>query len=153
MTERDTTFSAPSYLRGIPGADDFAEYDRTHPDIWAAFQRIAFNLVRHGQERYGAKAIFEVIRYNIAINGDDGDAFKCNNNFTSCYARKFIFENPHLSDFFELRKAPAIKDPPAKEPPPKDLQTHVSLPSQAGRILAGQRHKKTNTGSKQKMLF
>lgn len=144
MTTSDTTFSAPTWLPGIPGAEDFIAYDLAHPDIWAAFQRIAFNLVRHGKERYGAKAIFEVIRYDIAINCDDGDAFKCNNNFTSCYARKLMFENPYLSDFFEIRK---------QKTKPAEAVAQVSSISQAGRVLGTARHKKTKTKSSQGLLF
>ncbi len=90
-----------------------------------------------------------MIRYQIAVNGDDADAFKCNNNFTSCYARKFIFENPHLSDFFETRKSKKPAEAKAEAP----LQTIVSTATQAGRLLAGLRHKKTNTKTGQKYLF
>jgi len=78
------------------------KFDREHPVIWQEFKRIALRLIEKGVSRYGAKAIFEVIRYDMSIEG--GTDFKLNNNYTAYYARKFIEQFPFHAGFFELRK-------------------------------------------------
>jgi len=80
----------------------FADYDEAHPEVWSAFERIALDLIATGIRRYGAKAIFEVIRYYHTVNTNEND-FKVNNNFTADYARKFAEEHPEHKDFFSFR--------------------------------------------------
>jgi hypothetical protein len=84
---------------------EFDKYDNDNPHIWRAFERIALNLISNGRDHYSAKAIFEVIRYETAIRGND--EFKLNNDFTSGYARKFIAKYPQYKNFFELRERKA----------------------------------------------
>jgi hypothetical protein len=79
------------------------EYDRLNPDIWNLFVKYAFRIIRRGQEHYGAKAIFELIRYHSIVRGTG--TFKVNNNYTSYYARKFHKEYPMYDGFFETRRA------------------------------------------------
>jgi len=79
-------------------------YDAKHPEIWEQFKKITFDLIRRGTKHYGAKAIFEIIRYHRIIEYGD-DEFKCNNNYTAYYARKFMNIYPEHKGFFETRKA------------------------------------------------
>lgn len=82
---------------------NFERYDAANPAIWEQFERITNSLIAKGYKHHGAKAIFEIIRYQTAIVGGD-DEFKVNNNFTQCYARKFIAKYPEHKNFFEFRE-------------------------------------------------
>ena len=62
---------------------------------------MAIGLIRAGRQYYGAKAIFETMRYNSIIGGN-GD-FKINNNYVSRYARLFERMNPSHKGFFRKR--------------------------------------------------
>ena len=79
------------------------QYDKEHPDIWTEFERIALNLIDRSIKHYGAKAVFEIIRYWRTINKIEGEEFKCNNNYTAYYARKFAQKYPEYAGFFEIR--------------------------------------------------
>ena len=82
------------------------EYDRQNPDVWRLFVKYAMRIIRRGQGHYGAKAIFELIRYHTIVRGTG--TFKINNNYTSYYARKFHRVFPMYDGFFETRQA-AVK--------------------------------------------
>ena len=81
----------------------FVKFDRKYPDIYWLFKRFSFEAMKAGLKNYGAKAIFERIRWHkrVELNGSD---FKINNNYTSRYVRKLIFECPEFSEFFITRK-------------------------------------------------
>lgn len=88
---------------------NFEQYDLGHPEIWKQFREITLNLIRLGKKHYGAKAIFEIIRYHRFIEYGVGE-FKVNNNFTAYYARKFMRVFPEHNGFFETRKAKEGKE-------------------------------------------
>ncbi len=79
-------------------------FDEDNPSIWNQFNYMALNLIVKGVKHYGAKAIFEIIRYHRTAETNDSK-FKLNNNYTSYYARKFIRNHPEHKDFFETRKS------------------------------------------------
>jgi len=93
-----TLFDKPSTL------SDFERYDKEHPEIWKLFMDITFRLIRRGKRHYGAKAVFEIIRYHRIVQHNDSE-FKVNNNYTAYYARKFMQTFPEWDGFFETRKA------------------------------------------------
>ena len=69
----------------------FKKYHEENPQIYIEFKRLAFQMIILGYVRFGAKQIFEVIRWHTMVEGNDG--YKVNNNYTSDYAR--LFENDH----------------------------------------------------------
>jgi len=80
----------------------FEEYDKEHPHVFRLFKTFALSLKKRGLKHYGAKAIMERIRWQVAFEtGNDG--FKINNNFTSRYARKLEREMPEFKGFFRKR--------------------------------------------------
>lgn len=82
----------------------FAAYHEAHPDIYREFRQMAYRLHRAGIRHYGAKAIFEAMRYHRAVSGRDSDGFKLNNVYVSRYARLLADEDPRrFADFFEFR--------------------------------------------------
>jgi hypothetical protein len=80
---------------------EFLEYHKTNPHLYEAFKSVAFDAMNLGFQRYGAKGIFEIIRWKRAESGDG--EFKINNNFAPLFARLFVNEFPHHANFFQLR--------------------------------------------------
>lgn len=103
MTQAISYCDLPLFQKSLPHRKDFAEYDAANPQIWQAFERMALSLIAKGVKHWGAKAIFEVLRYQTAIEGNDG-FWKINNNFHAGYARKFVAKYPEHKGFFELRE-------------------------------------------------
>lgn len=84
--------------------NDAEQYDKDHSDIWIEFEKIALNLIDRGIKHYGAKAIFEIIRYWRTIKKIEDKDFKVNNNYTQYYAKKFMNKYPEYDGFFEIRE-------------------------------------------------
>lgn len=84
--------------------DQFIDYHRENPETFELFKRFAKDLVRAGRRHYGAKAIFERIRWTIEI--ERKGEFKCNNNFVAPMVRLLQFEEPQFAGFFETRTTP-----------------------------------------------
>lgn len=84
-------------------ASGFEEYDRQNPQVYAMFKRFAFEAIRAGRTRMGAKMIAERIRWETVVSGNDG--FKINNNIVAGLARRFAQDYPQYADRFETRKS------------------------------------------------
>ena len=93
-----------------------AEFDRfvaDNPEVYEKFRMIAVKLKAKGFTRWGAKAIWEVLRYELAVSTTANvKDYKLNNNYTSRMARKLMNEEPEdFGDFFELRKLKTDTEP------------------------------------------
>lgn len=100
-----------------------AECDRfiaENPQIWRQFRLLAVKLKAKGIDRWGAKAIWEVLRFELALKAQTtGEKFALNNNYTSRFARKLMEEEPEeFAGFFETRtlKGGDIQQPFASRP-------------------------------------
>jgi len=82
----------------------FPKYHTDNPQIYDAFKRVALQAIAKGYSHWGAKGVFEVIRWQTNVSASNDD-FKCNNNFTPCFARMFANEFPQHKDFFRLRES------------------------------------------------
>lgn len=82
----------------------FLQYHKENPEIFQLFQRFANELWGAGIRHYGAAAIFEKIRWHVAVERRSDD-FKLNNSMRSGYSRLLIFEDPKFSDFFKTRRS------------------------------------------------
>ena len=80
---------------------DFKKYDKENPAIWEAFVNLTKKTKSRGFDNYGAKGIFELIRWHTGAMGNDG--FKINNNFAPDYARKMMVNYPEFNGFFRVR--------------------------------------------------
>jgi hypothetical protein len=90
----------------LPHHEDFLRFHQQNPMVYDQLERLAFKLKVRGVERWGIKALWEVLRYELAIatNSQMGD-FKLNNNLTASYARLLMERNPEdLAGFFETRE-------------------------------------------------
>lgn len=86
---------------------NFNQYDKENPTIWPLFVHYSSMAKQKGFTSYGAKAIFEAIRFDTPPN--NGKPFKVNNNFTADYARKMESEFPEFKNFFEKRQLKALR--------------------------------------------
>lgn len=80
----------------------FKNFDQNHPEVYLYFKKFAKKAMTSGLKKYGAKAIFERIRWHFTIDVVSED-FKINNNYVSRYVRKLIDECPEFKSFFETR--------------------------------------------------
>lgn len=93
-------------IKGVKGESIQAKFERFHrqnPHVYRRLVEICLAMKRRGLRRWGAKAAYEICRFQ-GILSTSGDAFKLPNSYTSRYARKIMAEVPELADFFETRK-------------------------------------------------
>ncbi len=79
----------------------FKKYHAENPHVWDMFEKLtlkATTMMNH----YSANAIFEVVRWETAIGGND--QFKMNNNYRAYYVRMFEEKYPQHFGFFRKRK-------------------------------------------------
>lgn len=96
----------PDYTDCATIAERFERFHERNPQVYAALRQMALELRRRGHRQYGIKALFEVLRFNSAMQ-THGDTFKLNNNYTALYARLLMDQEPELDGFFELRRRTA----------------------------------------------
>lgn len=80
----------------------FEAFHRANPTVFQALRSLAQDMQRRGVSLYGMKGLFEVLRWEYALQ-TEGDEYKLNNVFTSRYARLLMQEVPALDGFFETR--------------------------------------------------
>ena len=92
---------------------EFIQFMRDNPTVYPKFRLLAVKLKAKGIDRWGAKAIWEVLRYELAVNTTNSvKDYKLNNNHVSRMARKLMNEEPEdFGDFFELRKLKTSAEP------------------------------------------
>jgi hypothetical protein len=89
----------------------FVAWHSRNPSVWRKFENKALALIAKGKQRWGAKAIFEVIRYERAEEeGGQFDDYAVNNNYPAYYARIFAAKYPQHSKFFEFRAVKGLKE-------------------------------------------
>lgn len=85
----------------------FEAFHKRNPQVYRALRDMALELRRRGHRQYGIKALFEVLRFNTAMQ-THGDTFKLNNNYTALYARLLMDNEPELEGFFETRQRTSV---------------------------------------------
>ena len=85
---------------------DFQRFHAENPHVYSHLERLAFKLRNRGVQRWGVKALWEVLRYELALNtAEPVSTYRLNNNFTAYYARLLMERNPEdLAGFFETRE-------------------------------------------------
>ena len=76
-------------------------YHKRNPHIYQAFERRAL-LIAGKRWRFGAQAIFETLRWESLVGGDE--EFKINNSYTAYYVRLFEHKHPEHKGFFVKRR-------------------------------------------------
>ena len=83
----------------------FRRFHRENPHVYERLKRLAFKLKVRGVDRWGMKALYEILRYEEAVATNSPAAlYRLNNNFTALYARMLMEREPDLEGFFEVRE-------------------------------------------------
>lgn len=82
------------------------EFHEANPHVYAHFERLALQAARRGRRRFGAKAIWEVMRWEMALSTTEEEP-RLNNNHVAYYVREFMRRNPRHASLFETRERTA----------------------------------------------
>jgi hypothetical protein len=85
-------------------AIQFETFHNEHPWVYRRLKDLALAIKQTGRDHYGMKALFEVLRFEHALETNKADGLKLNNNYTALYARKLGQEVPALEHFFKYRE-------------------------------------------------
>lgn len=88
-------------VRGQSLEAQFGAFHAANPQVYQALRALAISMRRRGVRRAGIGQLFEVLRWQYAIQ-TRGQDFKLNNNYRSFYAR-LLNRDPELHDMFETR--------------------------------------------------
>lgn len=93
----------PVMVKGETLQQRFEAFHRANPAVYASLKRLALDMRRRGVHRYGIGGLFELLRWQYAIQ-TQGDDYALNNNWRSRYARLLMEDVPELRDFFAVRE-------------------------------------------------
>ena len=86
---------------------EFQLFHRSNPKVYKLFKKFALDAKDWGRKHFGARFIWERMRWYIHIETKDSK-FKLNDHFPPFYARKLMRDVPAMRGFFELR--PSVAD-------------------------------------------
>lgn len=92
----------PTVAREATIQERFEAFHRANPQVYAALRGLALQMLGNGVRQYGIKGLFEILRWQFALQ-TKGEPFKLCNDYTSRYARLLVNLNPELDGFFEFR--------------------------------------------------
>lgn len=98
--------------------EEFLEFDRENPQVWDLFERFTFELVRAGAKKFGARMVWERMRWETRVRTSDTD-YRLNDHWVPHYARKFMAAYPQHDGLFETRSMGPKDDPEAPGMPPE----------------------------------
>ena len=84
---------------------DFSAWLNENWHCYVEFERRALLLRQRGVDHFGARCIWEAMRYQSAIKELSGE-FKLNDHRPPCLARLFMMMNERCAGFFETRISP-----------------------------------------------
>jgi hypothetical protein len=107
MTEQLAFGTAP-LIHAVPDTtltiqERFEQFHANNPWVYDALEALTADWLTRGHRRVGIKQMFEVVRWQYG-RATEGDAFKCNNDFTSRYARALLDAHPEWADAIETRE-------------------------------------------------
>ena len=88
--------------RPMTNADRFKIYHAENPKIYEIFKSYANMLIAIGVKNLSAYLIYERMRWESLVSGNDG--YKLNNNYRPYYARLYMQDHPRYEGYFELRQ-------------------------------------------------
>lgn len=81
--------------------EKFEQYHKDNKHVYEGFKRYAMQLINSGRTRLSSKLIYERLRWESALRGND--EYKLNNNYTAYHARMFMDELPQYDGYFSTR--------------------------------------------------
>ena len=103
MTQGSLHFEPPTK---DPLERAFLRFHSENPHIARLLAAKALKLRECGERRWGIGALFESLRYDLAVQ-TRGAAFKLNNNHRAFYVRLLEDRHPELQGFFSKRRSAA----------------------------------------------
>jgi hypothetical protein len=93
----------------------FERFITENPEVYRRFRLLAVKLKAKGITRWGAKSLWEVLRWELAVETNASvKEYRLNNNHVSRMARKLMAEEPEeFGGFFELRQLKGGEEHPA----------------------------------------
>lgn len=83
--------------------EKFELFHRENPHVYRTLVRLAREWVNQtGQRKIGIKSLYEVARWQLAIESSDPD-YRLNNSYTAYFARLIMLQEPDLDGVFDLR--------------------------------------------------
>jgi len=79
------------------------EFHEQNPKVERVLFKLAIDLKRRGYTSYGLPALWEVLRYNMALEVPGADC-KFPNGYKAYYARLLMLKYPRLSGFFRTHQ-------------------------------------------------
>lgn len=120
-TEYPTVDHPTDHVGPPPGQtieEAFEAFHAANPHVYRTLVAMAWEAKNRGVRKVGIGMMFEVLRWNHALQ-TGGDEFKLNNNFRSYYSRRIMLDDPRLEGIFETRmlhyRAPVEIDPPCDD--------------------------------------
>ena len=100
------------YPYDIPELEqEFLDFHAANPHIWVLFKAFTQKAQESGRKHYSGNAIFERIRWHMAVETVDDSGFKLNNNHKSYYVRMYQAAYPNRANFFRTRSLKVERDP------------------------------------------
>lgn len=93
----------PKVHREATIQERFEAFHKANLHVYAALRTLAFQMRGNGVKAYGIKGLFEILRWQFALQ-TNGEPFKLCNSYSSRYARLLVKLNPELDGFFEMRE-------------------------------------------------
>ena len=81
----------------------FFKFHESNPFVYQTFCKRTIQMIEAGRKHYSARAIIEVVRWDIDVQ-TSAEEFKINNNHIPFYARMFMTAYPEHDGFFRTRK-------------------------------------------------
>jgi hypothetical protein len=81
----------------------FLAFHRANPFVYLKLVELARRARDRGMTRYGIRRLWEVMRWEIAMDIQRDGEFRLNDHFHSRYARLIMEQEPDLAGFFETR--------------------------------------------------
>jgi hypothetical protein len=78
-------------------------FHRANPRIYQLFRMYAERAKAAGRERFGARPIWERIRWDVYVETKTDDGIKLNDHYPPYYARLLMLREPQFAGFFERR--------------------------------------------------
>ena len=82
---------------------DFFEFHKSNPHVYALFEVYTFDTIRSGKTKTSAWLIVNRIRWEVQMK-TIGDEYKIQNGYIQYYARLFMKNHPQHFGFFDTKK-------------------------------------------------
>ena len=78
-------------------------FHAANPKVYALFKKFAFQALGKGRKRFGARMIWERMRWYVMFETVDDVDYKLNDHHLTFYSRQFMRDFPQWKGFFEIR--------------------------------------------------